>query len=114
MALAYMFSFMGGLDDIAEQMSLRYKKDPRGKALIREFCQPNKPTKNQPFVWRDQHSDPEDWETFKQYCIRDNESEKELWTKLIAFGVPDWQRSEERRVGKECVSTCRSRWSQYH
>src|SRR3546814_13997395 len=23
-------------------------------------------------------------------------------------------RSEERRVGKECVSTCRSRWAQYH
>src|SRR3546814_17150013 len=28
----------------------------------------------------------------------------------IKFGV----RSEERRVGKECVSTCRSRWSPYH
>src|SRR3546814_13770637 len=25
-----------------------------------------------------------------------------------------WRRSEERRVGKECVSTCRSRWSRYH
>src|SRR3546814_8713101 len=25
-----------------------------------------------------------------------------------------WKRSEERRVGKECVSTCRSRWSPYH
>src|SRR3546814_955570 len=25
-----------------------------------------------------------------------------------------WRRSEERRVGKECVSTCRSRWSPYH
>src|SRR3546814_19681729 len=24
------------------------------------------------------------------------------------------QRSEERRVGKECDSTCRSRWSRYH
>src|SRR3546814_11703093 len=24
------------------------------------------------------------------------------------------RRSEERRVGKECVSTCRSRWSRYH
>src|SRR3546814_7756742 len=24
------------------------------------------------------------------------------------------RRSEERRVGKECVSPCRSRWSQYH
>src|SRR3546814_20621482 len=25
-----------------------------------------------------------------------------------------FDRSEERRVGKECVSTCRSRWSTYH
>src|SRR3546814_12624196 len=29
-------------------------------------------------------------------------------------GHPDLQRSEERRVGKECVSKCRSRWSPYH
>src|SRR3546814_5924086 len=29
--------------------------------------------------------------------------------------IADWFiRSEERRVGKECVSTCRSRWSPYH
>src|SRR3546814_12537734 len=27
---------------------------------------------------------------------------------------PTQARSEERRVGKECVSTCRSRWSPYH
>src|SRR3546814_3148730 len=27
---------------------------------------------------------------------------------------PGLSRSEERRVGKECVSTCRSRWSPYH
>src|SRR3546814_9780365 len=27
---------------------------------------------------------------------------------------PRVERSEERRVGKECVSTCRSRWSPYH
>src|SRR3546814_9259319 len=27
---------------------------------------------------------------------------------------PKVARSEERRVGKECVSTCRSRWSPYH
>src|SRR3546814_9644650 len=29
-------------------------------------------------------------------------------------GSPSASRSEERRVGKECVSTCRSRWSPYH
>src|SRR3546814_11619772 len=28
--------------------------------------------------------------------------------------TPRYYRSEERRVGKECVSTCRSRWSPYH
>src|SRR3546814_10282546 len=30
------------------------------------------------------------------------------------FFAPYVTRSEERRVGKECVSTCRSRWSPYH
>src|SRR3546814_421216 len=33
---------------------------------------------------------------------------EERWTEMIDV------RSEERRVGKECVSTCRSRWSPYH
>src|SRR3546814_5598258 len=32
----------------------------------------------------------------------------------IYNGVTTGWRSEERRVGKECVSTCRSRWSPYH
>ena len=30
------------------------------------------------------------------------------------FTIHEYARSEERRVGKECVSTCRSRWSPYH
>src|SRR3546814_12418289 len=34
-------------------------------------------------------------------------------TAAIAFIFAS-MRSEERRVGKECVSTCRSRWSPYH
>src|SRR3546814_4125593 len=36
--------------------------------------------------------------------------------KLVRLVQPDvvLRRSEERRVGKECVSTCRSRWSPYH
>src|SRR3546814_17806892 len=32
---------------------------------------------------------------------------------LISGKQPE-RRSEERRVGTECVSTCRSRWSPYH
>src|SRR3546814_16015203 len=32
----------------------------------------------------------------------------------VAFTAEDADRSEERRVGKECVSTCRSRGAPYH
>src|SRR3546814_10446220 len=32
----------------------------------------------------------------------------------LTTGAAQSSRSEERRVGKECVSTCRSRWSPYH
>src|SRR3546814_13875211 len=32
----------------------------------------------------------------------------------VVYDAFYWIRSEERRVGKECVSTCRSRWSPYH
>src|SRR3546814_19953400 len=40
-----------------------------------------------------------------------------LGTSRVLRDAADTQaahRSEERRVGKECVSTCRSRWSPYH
>src|SRR3546814_18654153 len=33
---------------------------------------------------------------------------------LVLLGTAILARTEERRVGKECVSTCRSRWSPYH
>src|SRR3546814_14485862 len=61
----------------------------------------------------------------------DHEPERHLPIRLMiqeaaAIGIIEWPslcmddpsrrmfRSEERRVGKECVSTCRSRWSPYH
>src|SRR3546814_12467216 len=48
-----------------------------------------------------------------------NRSPATLFGLLLASGLPDAMttaivRSEERRVGQECVSTCRSRWSPYH
>src|SRR3546814_8333638 len=45
--------------------------------------------------------------------IPKSEPELRLFSRL-ADGVEVDDRSEERRVGKECVSTCRSRWSTYH
>src|SRR3546814_11400624 len=37
-----------------------------------------------------------------------------VWREIEITVDFDLYRSEERRVGKECVSTCRSRWSPYH
>src|SRR3546814_13503512 len=46
-----------------------------------------------------------------------NRAVQAAWRRLRASGLSpafDIKRSEERRVGKECVCTCRSRWSRYH
>src|SRR3546814_10598152 len=57
-------------------------------------------------------------EVFVGTCCKTDE---EKWTATrtdLVFGsnaqLRAISRSEERRVGKECVSTCRSRWSPYH
>src|SRR3546814_10341917 len=62
--------------------------------------------------------------TFKDKAItaftRARDGIKTVWNKLKQMAaapvnfVIGTVRSEERRVGKECVSTCRSRWSPYH
>src|SRR3546814_13832003 len=43
----------------------------------------------------------------------DREATREIEVRLTG-NMERYIRSEERRVGKECVSTCRSRWSPYH
>src|SRR3546814_6377572 len=42
------------------------------------------------------------------------ETQANSFAALAALAAQITGRSEERRVGKECVSTCRSRWSPYH
>src|SRR3546814_15107890 len=56
-------------------------------------------------------------EEFAKFSLEDprgaEEEEPEIDPESL-FNLPKAKRSEERRVGKECVSTCRSRWSPYH
>ena len=37
-----------------------------------------------------------------------------VWQDIAAYRASGAMRSEERRVGKECLTQCRSRWSPYH
>ena len=41
-------------------------------------------------------------------------SQAERARRMLAPGIEIVERSEERRVGKECTVLCRSRWSPYH
>ena len=59
---------------------------------------------------------------WREYSIGDPTSEEQMYLEYInrARALP-WEegyllatRSEERRVGKECLRLCRSRWSPYH
>src|SRR3546814_9185547 len=46
--------------------------------------------------------------------MRACESALQMFQDLVVLNREREQRSEESRVGKECVSTCRSRWSPNH
>src|SRR3546814_14983293 len=73
---------------------------------------------------KNQHAAKAVWESIRNIptvgVVTRNE-ERKLLTIAEPMGVvagltpsTNPTRSEERRVGKECVSTCRSRWSPYH
>lgn len=76
------------LEQVSKAMRLGEKgKLSIGKALIRLFCNPNKKgTRVSP------SDKPEDWENFKQYCINDVISEREIYRKLQSITIPDWEK----------------------
>lgn len=82
------------LELVSKAMKLEEKgKLSTGKALIRYFCNPCKPTKangmrERNFPW---HA-PEKWEEFKLYCINDVEAEREIDHRLKHYIMPDFER----------------------
>src|SRR3546814_10337440 len=69
----------------------------------------------------DLHLDPLDVEIFlleqavmDQRRVVEADRDARIGGRGDRLGPDAADRSEERRVGKECVSTCRSRWSPYH
>ena len=65
------------------------KKDMSGKALIKLFCVPCKPTKTNGGRTRNYpNHEPEKWQLFKNYCIQDVVTETEIYKRLSFFPVP--------------------------
>ena len=87
---ASMLSLPLSLEGVGEALNLDKKKMSEGKELIRFFCMPCKPTKSNGGRRRNLPSDePEKWELFKTYCIRDVDVEKQIRNKLSKFPIPD-------------------------
>jgi DNA polymerase len=81
------------LDGAGKALGITQQKMTEGKALIKFFCEPCKPTKTNGGRTRNlPHHDPARWELFKKYCARDVEAEREIRNKLLSFPVVDMER----------------------
>ena len=82
------------LDGASKGLQLGDKgKSAEGKALIKYFSCPVKPTKVNGTRTRNYpHHDPEKWERFKDYCKKDVEAEREIGRRLQAYVIPKSER----------------------
>lgn len=92
--------YPAGLEAIGNAIGLpqEKKKLMTGRALIKYFCTPCKPTKaNGGRTWNLPQHAPEKWELFKTYCMQDVVTERAILTRLAPFPVPEaeeilWQK----------------------
>lgn len=84
--------YTAGLDATGKAIGLPQDKQKltTGKALIRYFCVPCKPTKsNGNRIWNLPRHAPEKWELFKEYCKQDVVTEHAILKRLNYFPVPE-------------------------
>lgn len=84
--------YTAGLDATGKAIGLPQDKQKMsvGKALIRYFCVPCKPTKNNGGrTWNLPKHAPEKWELFKEYCKQDVTTEREILKRLQLFPMPE-------------------------
>lgn len=78
------------LESVGAVLGLEKQKLTEGKDLIRYFCVPCRPTKANGGRTRNlPEHDPEKWERFKAYNLRDVETEMQIQKRLSNFPVPD-------------------------
>lgn len=89
--------YTAGLDATGKAMGLPQDKQKlaTGKALIRYFCVPCKPTKsNGNRTWNQPWHDPEKWDLFKEYCRQDVVTEHAILTRLKQFPMPEKEQKQ--------------------
>ena len=78
------------LADVGSVLGLERQKMTEGKELIKYFCVPCKPTKSNGNRTRNRPChDINKWETFKKYCMRDVDVERQIADKLKMYPISD-------------------------
>ena len=96
MTIAAMNGLPMSLDAAGAALQLSEQKLATGKALIRYFCRPCKPTISNGGRTRNLPEHAKDkWEQFKEYCLRDTAVEQTIFDRLSSFPVPEWERRLE-------------------
>lgn len=94
-AHAYALALPGSLEKAGEVVDIAEdkKKSAAGRALMRIFSSPRKPTKNKPWTRTHWHMEPAKWEEYKDYNIRDTVAERAILKKLLRFDLPphEWE-----------------------
>ena len=79
------------LEGVGAVLGLEKQKLSEGKDLIRYFCKPCTPTQSNSGRTRNlPHHAPDKWSLFKNYNLRDVETEMEIQKRLSKFPVPDF------------------------
>lgn len=89
--------YTAGLDATGKAIGLPQDKQKlaTGKALIRYFCVPCKPTRsNGNRTWNQPWHDPEKWKLFKEYCRQDVVTEHAILTRLKQFPMPEKEQKQ--------------------
>ncbi|OUC52553.1 hypothetical protein B7939_01125 [Eggerthia catenaformis] len=90
MVMAMQQGLPASLAQVGEVLSLDRQKMSIGKALITYFCKPCKATRTNGQRTRNlPHHDPDKWEAFKSYCLRDVEVEKTIYMTLAKSWQPE-------------------------
>ena len=90
MVMAMQQGLPASLAQVGEVLNLNQQKLSIGKALIAYFCKPCKATRTNGQRTRNlPHHDPDKWEAFKSYCLRDVEVEKAIYSLLSNSWQPD-------------------------
>jgi DNA polymerase len=103
--LAHNLSLPGKLEDVANILKMKERKDPRGAVLIKMFCHPVNEKqllkfKENPAVhmalfgpplplFRDHNSHPREFAEYVEYCRQDVRTERDLWYRMVKVPFPE-------------------------